>query len=374
MFARFRSSWPVLGAFLLVLGVSAAYSLTLCGLLWWAGLPWWIGLVPFGLSLVGAESLHALGKNEPPTTDTFVIERDDDPRVHAVLDRLCALTDLERPVLRLYGAEGPNAVAHVPDQGPACVYVTPDLLERLDNRQLEAVLAHELAHLTHRDQRVIAFAEGMSQWMVNLPVSMLDLLYGADEGLWVLAVRSGASWNPLFDTVKEKEEKEERIRRSGRFPVPVGVLVLGPVFLGRVLLGVAALVILPATLVGVVLFLLTSLPSQIVVLRLVRRRELAADRAAAELTGAPTVLASALASMTEAIPVSQPKGLPGLRAMDALSILPHTRPHRRDKEGGDGFGRRLLALRRRAFSTHPPVAVRLDALRELAARRHRAEP
>lgn len=369
MLARFRSSWPVLSAFLLVLGVSAAYSLTLCALLWWAGLPWWIGLVPFGLSLVGAEALHALGDNKPPTEDTFVIERDDDPRVHSVLDRLCALTDLERPVLRLYGADGPNAVAHVPDRGPACVYVTPDLLERLDNQQLEAVLAHELAHLAHRDQRVIAFAEGMSQWMVNLPVSALDAAYRADEGLWVLAVRSGTSWNPLFDTVKEKEEKRSGIRRAGLFPLPVRPLVLGPVLLGRILLGIAAFALLPATLLGAVLFLLTAVPSQIVVLRLVRRRELAADRAAAELTGAPTVLASALTTMTEAIPTSQPKGTRDLRAMDALSILPHTRPLRREEGSEDGFGRKLLALSWRAFGTHPPVAVRLDALRDLAGRR-----
>ncbi|KOX24199.1 M48 family metalloprotease [Nocardiopsis sp. NRRL B-16309] len=369
MFARFRSSWPVLSALLLVLGVSAAYSLALCALLWWAGLPWWIGLVPFGLSLIGAETLHVLGENKPPTKDTFVIERDDDPRVHAVLDRLCALTDQERPVLCLYGAEGPNAVAHAPDRGPACVYVTPALLERLDNEQLEAVLAHELAHLAHRDQRVIAFAEGMSQWMVNLPSAALDLIYRADEGLWVVAVRSGASWNPVFDTVEDKEEKRERIRRSGLLPLPVRFLVRGPVLLARVLLGIAAVALLPATLIGMILFVLTALPSQIVVLRLVRRRELAADRAAAELTGAPAVLASALASMTEAIPASQPQSLRDLRAMEALSILPHTRPHRRGKDGGDGFGRRLLALGRRAFSTHPPVAVRLDALRDLTARR-----
>jgi heat shock protein HtpX len=366
MLARFRSSWPVLGAFLLVLGVSAAYSLVLCGLLWWAGLPWWIGLIPFVLSLIGAETLHAIGDNKPPSEDTFVIERDDDPRVHAVLDRLCALTGLERPVLRLYGAQGPNAVAHVPDQGPPTVYVTADLLELLDNRQLEAVLAHELAHLTHRDQRVISFAEGVSKWMINLPVSLFELVFRADEVLWVLALRSGATWNPLFGTLREKQIKGIRIDRSELFPTPVGLLVLVPVALGRLLLGVAALVLVPAVLGGAILFLLTAVPSQIVVLRLVRRRELAADRAAAELTGAPTVLASALSSMTEAIPTSQPRDL---RAIDALSILPHTRPRRPARGAAPSTGHRLRGVFHRAFSTHPPVAVRLDALRVLATRR-----
>ncbi|WP_158613080.1 M48 family metalloprotease [Nocardiopsis sp. Huas11] len=369
MFARLRSSWPVLGAFLLVLGVSGTYSLLLCALLWWVGLPWWIGLIPFGFSLVGAEALHVLRDNEPPTKDTFVIARDDDSRVHAVLDRLCALTGLDRPVLRLYGAEGPNAVAHVPDRGPATVYVTADLLEQLDNQQLEAVLAHELAHLSHRDQRVISFAEGMSRWMLNLPISAVNLMYRVNEALWVLSLRAGTDWDPLFDAVEEVAEKRERIRRAEPLPLLLRPLALVVVLLGRGLIIIAALAVLPATLAGVLLFILTALPSNIVVLRLVRRRELAADRAAAELTGAPTVLASVLTSMTAAIPVSQPKGLSSLAAMDALSILPHTHPQPRETGAEDGFWRKSIALCRRAFSTHPPVAARVDALRDLASRR-----
>jgi heat shock protein HtpX len=78
---------------------------------------------------------------------------DDYPELHGTLDRLCGLAGIVKPRVLIADAKLPNALAI---GGELCV--TRRLLERLTPGELEAVLAHELGHLAHRDGTVLEYA------------------------------------------------------------------------------------------------------------------------------------------------------------------------------------------------------------------------
>lgn len=367
MFSRVRSSWPVLGAWLLVAAASSGYAALCCAVFWALGQPWWWGLIPTAVSLVGAEVFQRLRPGVPsPSRDTVVIGPGDAPRLHAIVDRLCALSGQDKPVLRRYDADGPNAVTYTPRGEPDTVYVSRGLLERLGNQELEAVLAHELAHLTHRDQRVLTFATvmGTMQWALTVPGMILLGLGWIDVRLCALAHRCGHAWEPGFDGPQGKlEVPEHHLARP--FPRWLAIAVLVPAGLGRGMLWVSSiLVFFPVLIAALLAYIAISFPGRVVVLRLIRRRELAADRAAAELTGAPSTLASALTRMAEPVPEAPDQDLRGLRAVSPLAILPFPRPGK----AGNDQSRRTDGLWSRLRSSHPPVAVRVSHLQRMSAR------
>ncbi len=168
------------------------------------------------------------------------------PALHAVVDRLCALADVPKPRVAIADADIPNAFAtgRSPDKSVVCV--TTGLLRRLEEPELEAVLAHELSHVAHRDVAVMTIA------------SFLGLAAG-------LVVRF-AFYAGMFGGLGGR-----RGGREGGVPV---VLV----------------VILVSAVVYAVSFLLTRALS--------RYRELSADRGAATVTGRPSTLAAALVKVS----------------------------------------------------------------------------
>jgi heat shock protein HtpX len=72
------------------------------------------------------------------------------PDVHDSVDRLCGEMDLEKPALKVADMGVPNAFA-VGRRGAGVVVVSTELMHLLDHEELEAVLAHELAHIDNRD-------------------------------------------------------------------------------------------------------------------------------------------------------------------------------------------------------------------------------
>lgn len=169
------------------------------------------------------------------------------PQLHAVIDRLCAMADLPKPRVAIAEADMPNAFATGRDQKHAVVAVTTGLLARLDEPELEAVLAHELSHVAHRDVAVMTAA------------SFLGIMAGL---LTRFALYSG-----FFGGFGRRDSDEEDNS---------GLILLA--------------VILVSAVVYAISFLLTRALS--------RYRELAADRGAAMVTGTPSVLASALVKVT----------------------------------------------------------------------------
>jgi heat shock protein HtpX len=78
---------------------------------------------------------------------------------HAALDRrvqrLAAQVDLPAPTVRLVGSRTPAAAAIGYRLATSTIVVSTELLEELDDRELEEVLAHEVAHVANRDAAVL---------------------------------------------------------------------------------------------------------------------------------------------------------------------------------------------------------------------------
>ncbi len=84
-----------------------------------------------------------------------VVEREEYPELHAVVDRLCAIADMPKPVVAVSEMDMPNAFATGRNPDHAVICVTTGLLRRLEPAELEGVLAHELSHVAHKDVAVI---------------------------------------------------------------------------------------------------------------------------------------------------------------------------------------------------------------------------
>ncbi len=87
-----------------------------------------------------------------------IVTREQAPQLHAVVDRLCAMADMPKPQVAIADVDMPNAFATGRDQKHAVVCVTTGILRRLNEPELEAVLAHELSHVAHRDVAVMTIA------------------------------------------------------------------------------------------------------------------------------------------------------------------------------------------------------------------------
>ncbi len=73
------------------------------------------------------------------------------PRLHNLVDGLCASMGLPRPTIFVVEHEVPNAMAVGRDAATACLIVTSGLEQALSLVQLEGVLAHELVHIKRGD-------------------------------------------------------------------------------------------------------------------------------------------------------------------------------------------------------------------------------
>src|SRR5580658_771741 len=84
-----------------------------------------------------------------------------EPELHGVIDRLCALADMPKPRVAIADVDMPNAFATGRSPKAAVVCATTGLLRRLDEPEVEAVLAHEISHVAHRDVAVMTIASGL---------------------------------------------------------------------------------------------------------------------------------------------------------------------------------------------------------------------
>ena len=80
------------------------------------------------------------------------------PQLHGIVDRLCALADMPKPRVAIADSDVPNAFATGRSPHDAVVCATTGIMRRLEPAELEAVLAHELSHVAHRDVAVMTIA------------------------------------------------------------------------------------------------------------------------------------------------------------------------------------------------------------------------
>ncbi|HEX3488624.1 MAG TPA: zinc metalloprotease HtpX [Streptosporangiaceae bacterium] len=229
-------------------------------------------------------------------------------RLHAVVDRLCALANMPKPQLAIAPTSMPNAFATGRSSKVAVLCATQGLLDKLDdNEELEGVLAHELSHVAHKDVAVMTVA------------SVLGIIAA-------LLVRF-AFYGELFGGGGGRGRGGGNNNNGGALPVLLIVMVVGIVTYA-------------------VSFLLIRLLS--------RYRELSADRSGALLTGRPSALASALVKVTGDMARIPTRDLRAAEPLNAFYFAPALA-----RKGND---LNLSAI----FSTHPSLDKRLRQLEKIS--------
>ncbi len=109
-----------------------------------------------------------------------IVTESEMPELYQIVSRLCANADLPMPRIAVVKTSMPNAFATGRNQKNAVVAVTTGIMERLNNNELEAVLAHELTHVKNRDMMVMTIATFLSS-IAQILVQWLPFLGGGDR-------------------------------------------------------------------------------------------------------------------------------------------------------------------------------------------------
>src|SRR5215217_2774849 len=106
-----------------------------------------VGLVPMVLIVVAlaAFQYYTSDKLALKASGAKVVQPDEAPELHAMVERLCAMADLPKPKVAVIDTDVPNAFATGRSPKHAAVAVTRGLWQRLEPREVEGVLAHELS-------------------------------------------------------------------------------------------------------------------------------------------------------------------------------------------------------------------------------------
>jgi heat shock protein HtpX len=204
-------------------------------------------IVLFAIVLGGGAAIGSLFYSDKIALSTArarVVTPQQEPQLHGIVDRVCALADMPKPLVAISDTPLPNAFATGRNADHAVVCATRGILRRLENDELEGVLAHEMSHVAHKDVQVMTIA------------SFLAIIAA-------LLIRI-AFYGELFGGGRRSNDSN------------AGIMML-------VLMAVSIVVY-------AVSFLLIRMLS--------RYRELAADRSGALLTGRPSALKSALVKVS----------------------------------------------------------------------------
>lgn len=216
------------------------------------------------------------------------------PQLHALTSRLAQKAGLPKPRVAVIDSDAPNAFATGRNPEHGLVAVTTGITRILNERELSGVIAHELGHIKNRD---------------ILTMSVAATIAGA-----ITMLAQMAQWAAVFGGFGRSDDEDEG-------------------FAGGLLGSLVMIIVAP-------------IAATIIQLAISRSREYVADRSAAEFTGDPEALASALQKL-EAYSKRIP--LPVDPAMAHMMIVaPLT-------------GATLASL----FSTHPSTEQRVARLREL---------
>jgi heat shock protein HtpX len=182
------------------------------------------------------------------------------PGLHAMIEKLCIQADIPKPRIAVADTDLPNAFACGRSQKSATVCATTGIMRRLSPSELEGVMAHELAHVKHRDVLIMTIAS----FFASLAAIILQFgfFFGGDS-----------DDNPSFIVV---------------------LLVSFAVYI-------------------ISFFLMMALS---------RYREFAADRGAAIVTGRPSALSAALVKISNTMQRVPTADLREAERMNAFFIVP----------------------------------------------------
>src|ERR671931_139219 len=119
-----------------------------------------VGLVPMLVIVIGIAlfQYYTSDKLALAASGAKIVSPEEAPQLHAMVERLAAMAEIEKPRVAIVDTDVPNAFATGRNQKHAVVAVTRGLWERLDEKELEGVLAHELTHIVNRDVLVMTVA------------------------------------------------------------------------------------------------------------------------------------------------------------------------------------------------------------------------
>jgi heat shock protein HtpX len=194
-----------------------------------------------------------------------IVDREEAPELHDMVERLCAMADLPKPRLAVIPTDVPNAFATGRNPKNSVVAVTEGLWNRLSKPEIEGVLAHELSHIGNRDVAIMTISSFFAMVAALLMrIGMYGGMFGGD-------------------------------RDRG-----------GP----------------PVWLIMFVVSMVTYVISYVLILMISRYREYAADRGAAMITGAPENLMSALQRIASNMVQIPQRDLREVQGMNAFFIVP----------------------------------------------------
>jgi len=238
--------------------------------LWAVHVPW--GLLIVIMALVALSQYALSDQIVLWSAGARILRPQEAPELHRIITRLAQIADLPTPKLAWINTRMPNAFTIGKNPKNAVVAVTQGLVDRLDENELEAVLAHELTHIKNRDVTVITLASFFA--MVASFIVQQFFFFGFGM------------------------ENDRRDRQGG------GVSAVMVVWLASIIVWAV---------------------SYVLIRTLSRYREYAADRGSAILTGHPGYLASALLKIQSGMRMSPTRDLRQAEAFNAFFIFPAMR-------------------------------------------------
>jgi heat shock protein HtpX len=228
-----------------------------------------VGLVPMLVIVAGMAFFQYFTSDKLAlrAAGAKVIQRDQAPQLFDTVERLAAMAELPMPRVAIVDTDVPNAFATGRNPKNAVVAVTSGLMRRLDQPEIEAVLAHELSHVKNRDVRTMTLASFFAS-------------------LAALITRF-AFYGSLFGGGRDRDSN-------------------GP----------------PIWLILLLVSWITYIISFVLIQMISRYREFAADRGAAVITGAPEYLMSALQKISSQMSRIPQRDLREVQGMNAFFIIP----------------------------------------------------
>jgi heat shock protein HtpX len=229
-----------------------------------------VGLVPMILLIGGLAvfQYYTSDKLALRAAGAKVVERADAPQLFDTVERLAAMAELPMPRVAVVDTDVPNAFATGRNPKNAVVAVTTGLMRRLEQQEIEGVLAHELTHVKNRDVRTMTLASFFA---------MLAAL-----------ITRFAFYGSLFGGGGRDRDNN------------------GP----------------PIWLILLLVSWVTYIISWVLIQMISRYREYAADRGAAVITGAPEYLMSALQKIASDMYRIPQRDLREVQGMNAFFIIP----------------------------------------------------
>ena len=201
------------------------------------------------------------------STGAKEVTAEQQPALHKMVKQLADRYEMPMPRVAVIDTPIPNAFATGRNPKNALVAVTAGIQERLNERELQAVIGHELAHVANRDMRVLAVAN----FLVTVTSFLMTMLF----------------WNMLFGGMGGRRNN------NGGGMMMVYLVTIIVYFIG-----------------------------QLLVLALTRYREYGADHTGAEISGDPGALADALEKISGTVNKIPDKDLRKLQTANAFLIIP----------------------------------------------------